>query len=338
MKNIKTIGRFLTDSNGFYMHSWSGSGIEFDTYSTSLKVDIFTEYSTYEIWVVIELNESILVRTMLMPGMNTIPVYKNLNPEDRKSIRIYKESQLDLDANTHFMSVRKITDFNNNEIEILPSKERDFSIEFIGDSITTGEGLYGSVEDMEYSYCYDGFSKTFAKLTADYFDADYSVISQCGFGIACGWNNDPKMKIPDVYSFTDGKEIEYDFQMQHDIVVINLGTNDSGAFNMDAFEVDGIKHKITEEDFIERGINFLNYVLIKNPKAHIIWMIGMCDVVTTKAIKQIVSSAAEINRVSFLKVNSANDIDFGSRQHPGPKTHKDAARHLINRINEMKNK
>ena len=331
MLDSKIIGRYIEEDNKV-KHFWTGSGIEFTTNSPELVLKVFAEYSKFEIWVAVELNGARILRTMLLPGMNAIPVFRNLNPNEAKRVRVIRDSQATLDEDANYMSVVEAEDFAGNKIPTTATPDNKLSIEFIGDSITSGEGLKGAKEDMDFAYCYTSFDGNYASLVARELDADYSVISQCGYGISCGWNNDPSMKLPVVYKYADGRSREYNFEKKFDYVVINLGTNDNGAMYQEPFE----GYKTSREEFREGMVDFLNYVMEKNPDSKIIWIIGMCEIDLAGEIKAVIESMNS-SRITFLKAKSCDELDFGERSHPGPLTHREAAKMVIEEITHPHN-
>ena len=80
-----------------------------------------------------------------------------------------------------------------------PVPEKKYLLEFIGDSITSGEGTYGATEDNDWIPMYMSYSKNYAKMVSDSLNADCHVISQGGWGVLSGWDNNPNSTLPSVY-------------------------------------------------------------------------------------------------------------------------------------------
>nr|WP_229523208.1 hypothetical protein [Paenibacillus farraposensis] len=82
----------------------------------------------------------------------------------------------------------------------------------------------------------------YTAITATALNADYRVLSQSGWGVLTSWGNNPHGNIPAYYEqvggMLTGKRDEalgalsdHDFtSWRPDVVVVNLGTNDGGAF------------------------------------------------------------------------------------------------------------
>ena len=88
----------------------------------------------------------------------------------------------------------------------------------------------------------------YAVMTGRAMNADIRVISQSGWGVGCGWNNDPASSIPPVYEkvcglLTGEKNAELgahqlnDFTAwQPDYVFVNLGTNAVSYTHLDVYK------------------------------------------------------------------------------------------------------
>lgn len=105
-------------------------------------------------------------------------------------------------------------------------------IEFIGDSYTCGYGTENSVRDDPFRPETENCNLTYACITARCFDADYTLISHSGQGIARNYDGNGKG-----YTMTDRYSQSFDLHKEPlwdagkdgrkpDVVVIFLGTND----------------------------------------------------------------------------------------------------------------
>ncbi len=138
---------------------------------------------------------------------------------------------------------------------LLPPRERPRLIEFIGDSITAGYGIYGKNASCRYSIYTQEHYDTFGAITGREFDADVISTSVSGIGAfrnnATGLNEDGTQKAADNNMLTlferalggPGNSDKADFEVkngvpptarlfdfssarQPQVVVITLGTND----------------------------------------------------------------------------------------------------------------
>ncbi|MCQ2482582.1 MAG: hypothetical protein MJ153_03770 [Clostridia bacterium] len=337
-KKINKLGRCIVqkDYSEFF---WTGSGIEFITDTANIILDVEAEYAGLDIWLTVEVNGALVQRVMLLPGKNRIGILHSMEEGKDKRVRILKETQLDVDA-PHYVRFLGLTDFEGNEISLKEPPHYDMQIDFYGDSLTTGEGLYGKEGEMDFAAVYMGFRNGYARITSDVLNANYRVCSQSGWGVKSGFDNCILKTIPSIYKYTDGKSIQYDFASnQADFVVINLGTNDWGAFNSEAWiSPEGKMYKLRldenkkaypedAEKFIEAAVAFLNELQVKYRDSKFVWMIGMCPNGIHEYIRTAISRCSEPERVRFLEVESS--VDYGSREHPGPIGHRDAADKLI---------
>ena len=146
---------------------------------------------------------------------------------------------------------------------ILPLDPTDMpSIEFIGDSITSGIGACYK----EGVSLYNDATLSYGFLTAHELGAPYSIFSRGGYSLTDVAKDKPCIK--DIYDRQNpwrpySANALYDFKGGSDIVVINLGTNDrwSGTVN--------------DEQFKSGMYYFLDIVRKKNPNAKIVWVYGM---------------------------------------------------------------
>ena len=149
-----------------------------------------------------------------------------------------------------------------------------------------------------------------------------------------------------------GANDKYDFESwQPDVVVINLGTNDDGAFNSPEWsnEETGEKHKqhrnedgtYAEADIqqFERAVtNFLFKLRKYNPNAQLLWVYGMLGVPIKEAILKALEAYKKQSgdkKAMFLELPDTTDETIGARQHPGVLSHQNASRVLQNKIKEL---
>ncbi len=346
---------------------WGASGIEFNVKSREVWIELSSSYEVFESYAAIFVNGYQIQRLAVPAEKTFICVARNLNPEKEYRIRILKDTQPMPDDKLHSMFIHSVR-LSDDGI-FCAQKEYTLRMEFIGDSITSGEGLAGMPDEGDWIPQWFCAGKTYAVQTADALDADFSVMSQCGWGICWGWNGDINSRLPPHYKnvcsimkgdFQEklGVMEEYKAAKPCDIVVVNLGTNDEGAFKQPAWtdsdgktyvhklEADG---KIGAEDaaIIKNGVkNFLCQIRLVNPNAKIIWCWGMIGLnAVPSVIQQAIQEYKNENKDDFvytLELDSMEKLekcasDKGSRGHPGPKTHREAAAKLITFIQGMIN-
>jgi lysophospholipase L1-like esterase len=168
------------------------------------------------------------------------------------------------------MSYAKIKDISILDGNIIPyPSENDtrLKVEFIGDSITCGYGVYGE-PDSEYNISDEDGMVTYAALTANALNLNAQYFSVSGFGMYIKYDGDLDGVIPKIYEHTNyfvDTDTLYNFEeFKPDLYVINLGTNDSGHLD----------NEINQRHFVESYVEFIKRLKNKSPNAKILCMIG----------------------------------------------------------------
>ena len=146
-------------------------------------------------------------------------VAEGLNPGVH-TIEIYRQGQ---------QYTATILNYVNLNGEVLsPPKDKNLLIEFVGDSITSGAGNIVVPPNTEITEHSTDATKAYGRLTAKALDADWSNIS-AGGGTLSSTLRIGQVVLPENYLLTHLQSNNWDFEnaRQPDIVVINLGTNDS---------------------------------------------------------------------------------------------------------------
>jgi lysophospholipase L1-like esterase len=335
---------------------WTGSAIEVNTRATELWIEVEADYDSYEPWISIVINSVPVSRQMLTAGRYWLCVFRGMNENAIKNVRVVKDVQAmsgDPDCSMQIHAVK-------SDGEFLPIENKPYKIEFIGDSITSGEGAIGAKAEEDWIPMWFSAINNYTTMTAEALNADYRIISQSGWGVLTCWDNNPHANIPAYYEqicglLTGGKNealgalSDNDFDSwQPDIVVVNLGTNDAGAFQSPAWkdEATGATHKqrvnedgtYNEDDlnmFVDAAENFLVRLRSYNKYAHIIWAYGMLGLPMMPAINRAVHDYMKKTgdkKVSVLQLPTTTDETVGARNHPGVLAHAQAAKVLIGYI------
>lgn len=358
-KNIlgRNVKDAMTSKNPLALF-WSASGIEICTNASELWVQVSSDYSVNEIYLAVQISGYTIARFMAPKEKSWICVAKNLNPQEKNNISIIKDSQPSAFDPNHIVQIHQIAVTKNAEFFQVPKK--DCFIEFIGDSITSGEGLCGRPEAPEWISSYISVSNNYAMQIAKIKNAEISIISQCGWGITRGWDSNINSNIPShyqnvcsIFNSPKQKELgscqEYDFSKKADFVVVNLGTNDNSSFNntwtdestgkVYQYQVndDGTVAESSKKEIYEGIKNFLYQIRKNNPSAKILWVWGMLKLdkipaILQNALEDYKKESGDQN-VFSLELDAMEDVenhllDKGSRWHPGPKTHELAAKKI----------
>jgi lysophospholipase L1-like esterase len=103
-------------------------------------------------------------------------------------------------------------------------------IEVIGDSITCGYGTLGTSADLNSPDCFptESFWDAWGSVAARTLNAEVSTICASGRGVVQNYDGTMIGTVPLLYDLTlaNSDTPKWDFKIQPDAVVINLGTND----------------------------------------------------------------------------------------------------------------
>ncbi len=301
---------------------WSACGIEFNAYcknDVQIQVTIsamsdpaivYDENATY--FTVYVDGQRMKERLLAKEGTTTLTIASGLE-EGEHSFRFFKQA--------HNLHCNVDIDAITVEGEVLEKPaDRDLYLEFIGDSITAGYGTYYASGSLAMTYPYSDGTQSYAFMTAENLNADYSLIARCSWGIMAKSTNN---NLPAVYKYvcysrncTD----LYDFARKPDAVIVNLGTNDlSHGF--------GRMAKMTDET-----VKFFEDIREKNGDVPIVvvynMMNGTCSTRLTDAVEKM---GGEENRVYLLKLSRGTS---GGGAHPSAAEQKRAANELTEFLRE----
>lgn len=356
-ENIKIHGRTVC-ANPLPLF-WNGSGIEVNVDGSELYFDIETDYSIHEQWIRIEINGYSMIRMSLNKGINRVCAFRGMVADKIKNVRLIKEIQpMQIDPQC-FMAVHSL----ECDGKLYPVEEKEYKIEFIGDSITSGEGLAGNNTFSEWIPTIFTTENNYAVQTAKNVGADYRIVSQSGWGVYSSWDNNLTHTLPYIYdkvcgtlnndvNMKMGSCREYDFsEWKPDCIVVNLGCNDTFAFTSPAWtdEKTGITYKqrlnddgtYNEEDtlkFQNAVYDFIKVIRKYNPQSHILWCYGMIGrgllPYIEKAVCNYINDTSDYN-VSFTLLPDLKDEWIGANNHPNVLSHTAAANTLTESINAI---
>lgn len=342
LPQVRVLGRTTgTDVINLF---WTGSGIEMLYTGSELWVEVNADYDAYEPWLSVELNGVQISRFPVNKGKSEICLFRGMTAGKPKHIRILKEVQAMSGDPVHML---QILGLQYADGEFLPLPEPKYRLEFVGDSITSGEGTMGAVGEEDWISAFFSAVNTYPRMVADALSAEYRVVSQSGWGIVTSWDGIVQNKIPPFYTQVCGLLTrerntslgaleDYDFKAwQPDAVIINLGTNDATAIQSAAEqgqEWAGTRDIEEVKEILTTAIrDFLKVVRTCNPTAQIIWGYGMLGDSFLPVIREAVESYAKDtadSRLHFLQLPDTTPDTVGSRLHPGVKAHRNVAQIL----------
>ncbi len=339
---------------------WTASGFECNVTGSEFWVELEVTYEVYEPWFSYTINGDWIGRQMLQKGRYWVPLFRGMSPDSVKNVHFFKDLQAMSDDGNSYIHIHAF----RYDGEFCPVVDKKLKIEFIGDSITSGEGLIGAREESDWIPMFFSAVKSYTYQTAQILDAEYRVFSQSGWGVHNTWDNNTRGAIPKYYkeicSLMPGPENErlggnqpHDFaSWQPDFVVVNLGTNDAASFDQPEWvdaqtgecykmrrNADGSYNIEDIKTFQQSVKDFLALIRKCNPKAYIIWCYGMIGIPFQLYLCEAVSFYAhETNDrfISYLQLPDMTRESVGSREHPGFLCHQQAAQVLAQYIAQMR--
>ena len=322
-------GRNLITDEGLSLF-WSGSGVEFRAAARNLYVSIDCMYGSMELMLDIIIEGERTQKLALKKGSGLYQVFEGMNPDKPVKVRIVRDTQNMPDEKESYLIVKG---FETDGV-FKEAPEYNYNIEFIGDSLTSGEGCGLTRRDEWIPVVFDAV-RNYTYMTAEILKAQYQVISQSGWGLYASWDANTNNVLPDYYeqicgTTNDSKCIglgaheKWDFSsVEMDAVVINLATNDSTALKTGKF-----KEKEFISGFKSKAVDFLTTIRRKNPSCVIVWAYGMLgndmEPLITEAINEYKAKSSD-SRVEYLRLPEATQNKLGARWHPTPEAHADAA-------------
>lgn len=331
---VKCIGRTYRTEDSLYL-TYSASGVEFTCTGSKVRFNLHQggDPTRVAVYVNGKLSTVGLVSTKAKK-----PVIDVQLEEGENTVKLIKLSE---SAN----SILAIDSIDVDGEAIKPTAAKAHSIEIIGDSITCGYGVDGTLKES-FSTKNENAAKTYGYLTAQALDADYSLVSVSGTGIISGYSNgttkNEQNLMPPVYenlcftwSWIDGacpKDLEWDFsQYQPEAVVINLGTNDNSYTKGDEAKC---------KEYADGYVEFIKTVRKNNPDAAIVCALGIMGQELYPSIEQAVEAykteTGDTNVYAFEFSNQNADANgYGVDYHPSEQSHIEAAEELTAELSEL---
>lgn len=332
-EHVRLSGRFDPAQPGFPM-MWTAACAELMLTGSELWAQIQCSYEKYKPYLSFEVDGLRAQTFAPIQGTHWYNVMLGMDASKAHRVRITLESQAfsgDPESYAALLSLR----FDG---ELQPLPEHKYKLEFVGDSLTSGEGLRGPRDFMEWVPMCFSASDGYARMVSDRLGAKYQVVSQSGWGVMRGWDGNPRTTLPGVYDFicmphameapggkNHGGEKTYDFQFDPDAVIVNLGSNDFSALSHSPFvdPVTGETATFTREDlprFEEECFGFLTHLHERNPRAGLLWAYGICGDELAAPIRAAVMRVREMGiAAEYLALPKADTTrnGMGSRNHPG---------------------
>lgn len=301
------------DNQSTYVTATFGSDVIHQTDWARLKVYVDDVLSTKEPIILDE-----MIKTYQIATLNDNTVHK---------ISIVKITE----AQMSYAELRSV-EVQNGSLCPLPSEpDPRIKVEFIGDSITCGYGVLGEPHSEFHIREEDG-ELSYAALTAKALNLNARYTAVSGYGVYCEYTGNEENTLPKVYPYTNfwvDNTIAYDFKdFIPDLVVINLGTNDSRFLGDETIQ----------QKFITCYKDFLNFIRSKYPKTK---FLCICGTLCTEAFPLIQKACSALTSEGFQELYTLElpfhniEEDGQASEHPSLKTHQKDANRLIAKIHEI---
>ena len=321
--DVRFFGRTYVDGAAHFFN-WSSSGFTFSFKGSGAKATIVSNApggsNTAYIKVYIDGVEQPDIA--LTKTTQEIVLASGLDASKEHTIKVVKRTN----ARSSSAGVTSLSLIDGEKLA--PTAASSRLIEFIGDSITVGYATVAGTSTT-WSTATEDSTKTYSEQIANAFGADYMVTAISGRGVVRNTGGDTDKLLPAIYPYIDQYNlpgVEYDFNVQPDVIIINLGTNDASGNNS----------SLTAAEFKTGLKAFLKDVRKYNPNAEIIYAYGL---MTTKYSTDMMDVVAELNaegdtHISYLKLPTCQS-DEKQIGHPTAAAYVSRGEMLITKIEQL---
>ncbi|MCU4677382.1 GDSL-type esterase/lipase family protein [Catenovulum sp. 2E275] len=209
-------------------------------------------------------------------------------------------------------------------------------IAYFGDSITSGMGNEGADNGKDDLESEKNHYLSYAAITARNLNAEFHTTSLSGIGFMVSWFDFIMPQYYDQLSAAGNNDTLWDFkQWQPDLVVVNLGQNDSWLIDNEK----RLQPEPSEREIINAYKGFINQLKAVYPDARFICALGSMD--ATKAerkhwVNYIKTGVDELNQADPKHKIEFITFDFnGYYAHPRVAQHVDNANKLTAKIKQV---
>ena len=311
----------------------TGSGVELRLRCTTLDMEIEADYEIQCPWIGVLVDGAPVARFALSRGRHFYTLLGGMDETVAHTVTVLRDTQPVLEDGRLSVRAHRL----RSDGELLPLPARSLGIEFIGDSLTSGEGLTGPRDAMEWRTIWLSGMETWAAEVCRRMNAQGRWISQSGWGVYWSWDANREHCIARIYDqicpVERGGSALYDFEANPvEAVVINLGTNDAAALS----HLKGRAREEAAAAITHAAADFIRQVRKKNPQAYILWAYGMCGEEAAPLLRSAVRTVRREGdrRVGYIRLPACARENLGSREHPGRSSHLRAARAVTKRLQE----
>lgn len=309
---------------------WSGSGVRVKIACREMEAEVTSTARDHAGFLGVLIDGAPVMRFPLRRGTRRYPILAGMDKAFSHEVSIIRDTQPSYDEDGPIVINAVYTDGEPER-----PLEKPLLIEFIGDSLTVGEGCLGPESGSEWRMVWVSHLPAFPTLVAEKMNAEKRVIALGGWGASRSWDNQEASRIGRIYDqlcpITPGGEVPAPEEKGADAVVINLGTNDaSGMTMMQEDELPAARELLKE-----RVKELIGQARRRNPDAVILWAYGLCGKQVDGFISAAVAEAGKTvgGHVAYLSLTPAETL--GSRGHPSRAAHRKAAEEISAALKDM---
>lgn len=333
---IRYLGRVNPATNEL---TWPGTGLSFTFTGTSAVVEFEEVSGTNSVELIIDGGEPIIISNVNGTSISTPTGLA----QGSHAVELRKRSETLFGT----LFVGNVTIDGTSSAQSTPVRK----IEFIGDSITVGYGLDGTLPCTNTAALEDN-PKTYAALAANALSADYSVVAWSGIGLTRNYVSttvDTSPIMPERYTRYGANDADNSYTFPSDwtpdAVVINLGTNDFGylAYNSSGQAYDA-RDPLNATTYTDAMVSFVQSIQTHYTKAQFFLMTSpmLSDYYpTTEDAQHTTMSNALQAAISQIGANAhlvdwpTQGSDVGCDYHPNAATHAAEATVLASAISSV---
>ena len=317
---------------------WTGSGMEFRFRGTGAWAELEAPASTPVMWMIVLADGCPVTRFPVEPGIRFYPLLLGLEAERERTVTMMKETQCmpEFPEATVLLHSLRLA----GELTELPERER--KIEFIGDSLTSGEGALAARGNEEWVTPWFTARGNYSWYACEALNAERRILSQSGWGVCWDWEHTEANNLSDAYEYTVGvlkgpdaerrgcRKLWNFSSWQPDIVCIRLLTNDNNGMNLkQSFEQD-------RETVVQGSMNLIRKVREHNPGAKIVWILPGSQCRPELGAEAVARMQAEgMKDLHAFSLPDYGPEDFGAREHPNAEYNRRAGALLADFLAEV---
>ncbi len=316
-KGFQYTGRIdFSDKNKPYL-TWSGSSVKANVTGNKLVLLIDDEKGENYYNVIVNNNTITPYVLKLKKGLNRYDL-SHLITSTVTQFELFKRTE-GFEGGTYFHGV----DLEKGYSLAPPPKRLTRKIAFFGDSITSAMGNEAADNDVDNRASEKNHYLSYAAITARKLNAEFHTVSRSGIGFMVSWFDFIMPEYYDQLTGVSNNDSQWDFsQWQPDVVVVNLGQNDSWLIDNEK----RLKPEPSESDIVEAYAAFITSLTKHYPNAQFVSVLGSMDATKNTKWPGYVKRAIE----QIKRKNNKIKIDMTLFDFNGYKKHPRVQQHVAN--------